>query len=178
MTTTYDGYLRALTQLRDLPDRIAADLDETKQTRIRADALANGAVATAEASASATLKAIEAQLAAARAALVPVAKSNLVPPRIRPSGAAKTATSGDVIRAQQSLAVAVNRLRQAVQSEISRSDCERERLARAEAQRKRLAREAAERIAAAAARRKRLIGAGIGLTLVLAVLIVVLVVSL
>jgi hypothetical protein len=178
MTTTYDDYRRALAQLSDLPSRIAADLNETQQTHVRAGALADGAVSAADARASAAMTAIQAQLAAARQALEPLGKQNLIPPRIRPSGGANTATRDDVLKAQQSLAAAVNQLRLAIQSEIERTRAESERLAREEAERNRLAREAAERASAAAARRRRQIQVGVAAALVLAVLIVIMAVSL
>lgn len=176
MTSTYDDYSRALTELKDLPARLAADLDEAKKTHNQATALADKAVTAAEAAAADTAKAIEAQLAAARTALEPLGKANLVPPRTRGSGGSKPgATRADVAEAEQALAAAVNQVRYAVQAQIARTEAENQRLAREAAERERLAREAAERAAAAAARRKKLIQVGAVAALVLVVLIVILI---
>jgi hypothetical protein len=168
MTATYDNYCHALAQLRDLPSRTAADLDHSRETHARADAMAYDSISAAEATASETLRVVEAQLAAARTALEPLGKSNLIPPRIRPSGGAGTATRDEIRRVQHSLAAAVNQVRQVAQSEIERIESDRRRLAR----------EAAERHSAAAARRKRLIRAGVAAAAVVVVLVVILAISL
>jgi hypothetical protein len=178
MTVNYEDYRRALLQLKELPSRTAADLEHAKQTRAQADALADKAVSSADDAAADTLKAIEAHLTASRAALEPLGRSNLVPPHIRPSGGIATATRDDVAKAQQGLAAAVNALRQIVKAEIQRIESENERLAREGAERERLAREAAARVAAAAARRKKLIRLGAVGTMLLVVLIVILIVIL
>jgi hypothetical protein len=178
VTDTYDDYRRALTELRELPTLAAADLDHSRQTHVRADALADEAISAADTAGSGTLRAIEAQLAASRLALQPLGRSNLIPPRIRPSGGARTANRDDILEAQRCLAGAVNRLRQAAQAELGRTEAENGRLARESAERERLAREAAERVAAAASHRKRLLGFGVAAALLLIVLIVIVAVSL
>jgi hypothetical protein len=177
VTTTYDSYRRALAQLKDLPSRTAADLEHGKRSHDHAGALADDAVRTADAAADDMLKAIEAQLTSARSALEPLGTSNLVPPHIRPSGGVTTASRDDVAKAQQSLAAAVNQLRQAVQSELHRSEVDHERLAREAAERERLARDAGERTTAAV-RRKQLIRLGVAGAVLLAALVVILIVTL
>lgn len=176
MTSTYDDYRRALTQFKDLPTRLAADLDQAKKTHGQATALADKAVTAAEAAVADTTKAVEAQLAAARFVLEPLGKANLIPPRTRASGGKNNAaTRADVAEAQQALAAAVNQLRYAVQAQIAMIEAENQRLAREAAERERLAREAAERAAAAAARQKKLIQVGAAAAMVLVVLIVILI---
>lgn len=156
MSVSYSDYRDALIKMRDLPGQNAADLDQVRQARARAEVLADDARSAAEIAASAAMKAIEAQLAAARTALEPLGRANLIPPRILPSGGTTTASREDVSRAQRALTAAVDRLRQASSAELQRAEDERRRLARQEAERARLAREAAER-AAAAARTRRLV---------------------
>jgi len=178
VTATYDDYRRALTRWRDLPAGVAVDLDQARLTHDRAGVLADDAITAADAAASKTLRALEAQLAAARLALEPLGKSNLIPPRIRPSGGVRAATGDDVLRAQQALAAAVNQVRHVAQAEIGRMEAESGWQAREAADRRRSAEEAADRAAAAAVRRKRLIQVGVAAALVLAVLIVIVAVSL
>lgn len=172
MTAAYDDYRHALARLRDLPGRTTVDLDHIRQAHVQASALADQAVSAADASASGAITAVEAQLAAARAVLDPLGRSNLIPPRIRPSGGASNATRDDIARAQQAVAAAINHLRRAVQAEIRRIESENERLAREAADRERRTREAAER----AARRRKLIQLGTAGVLVLLLLILALIV--
>lgn len=168
--TTYDDYMHALALLRDLPGRTDADLEHARQTHAHAAALADSAASAADASASEAITAVEAQLSAARTVLAPVDRSNLIPPRIRPSGGVGRATRDDVARAQQALAAAVNHLREAVRAEMTRIEAESGRLTTAAGDRESMAREAAER---AAARRKKLIQFGVAGVLVLLLLIVI-----
>ncbi len=178
MTTTYDDYRRALTQLKDLPARMAADLEQAKKSHAKATGIADKAVMAAGAVAADTIKAVEAQLAAARTALEPLGKSNLVPPRTRGSGSKGNATRADVAEAQQALAAAVNQVRYAVQAQIAWTEAENQRLAREAAERERLASEAAERAAAAAARRKNLIRLGAAAAFAVVVLSLILIFAL
>jgi cobalamin biosynthesis Mg chelatase CobN len=176
MTTDYAAYREALAQLKDLPARMAADLEQAKKAHNQATALADQAVMVADAAAADTTKAVEAQLAVARSALEPLGKPNLIPPRTRASGGRKTAaTRADVAEAQQALAVAVNQVRSTVKAQVERTEAENQRLAREAIERERLAREAAEQAAAAAARRKKLIqvSAATGAALVVLILIVI-----
>jgi len=175
MTPGYDDYRKALAQLKDLPSRMAADLEQAKKTHNQATALADNAVTAADAAAADTTKAVEAQLAAARSALEPLGKSNLIPPRTVASGSKTAATRADVAEAQQALAAAVNKVRYAVKAEVERTEAENQRLAREAIERERRAREAAERAAAAAARRKKLIQASAATALALVILIVILI---
>lgn len=176
MTSTYDDYRRALTQLKDLPAQLGADLDQAEKGYGQATSLADKAITEAEAVAADTTKAVEAQLTAARSAIEPLGKSNLIPPRSRASeGSNRAVTRADVAEAQQALAVAVNQLRYAVQAHIQRTEAENQRLASEAAERERLAREAAERAAAAAARRKKLNQLSAATAIVLVILIVILI---
>jgi len=175
MTTTYDDYRRALTQLKDLPARTAADLDQAKKTHDQAIDLADKAVTSSEAAAADTTKAVEAQLAAARSALEPLGKSNLIPPRTRASGSKMAATRVDVAEAQRALVAAVSQLRYAVQAQIARTEAENQRLARETAERERLAWETAQRAAAATSRQKKLIQVGAAAAAAALVLIVILI---
>jgi hypothetical protein len=172
--TTYDDYKRALTMMRDLPGRTSTDLEQARQAHTQASALADRAASAADASASGAITAVEAQLNAARAVVAPLGRSNLIPPRIRPSGGVSRATRDDVIQAQQALAVAVNQLREAVSGEMTRMQAESARLAREAADRERMARQAAER---AAARRKRHIQFGAAGVLVLLLLVVIVIIA-
>jgi hypothetical protein len=185
VNTSFDDYRRALAALRDLPVRAAADFEHARQTHAQASSFADRAASAAGASASGAVRAVEAQLSAARAALEPLGRANLIPPRIRPSQSFASATREDVAKAQQELAAAVNYLREAVRAEIRRIEGDNERLAREAVERERLAREAAERerlardaAERAAIRRKKLIWSGItavlGLIAVILILIVVL----
>lgn len=171
--TTYDDYKRALAVLHNLPGRTTADLDHARQTHAQANVLADKAVSAADASALSAMTAVEAQLTAARAVLAPLGRSNLIPPRIRPSGGVSRATRDDVAEAQQALAAGVNHLREAVQAEMTRIEAETRRSSREAADRERMAREHAAREAAerAAARHKKHIQLGVAGVLVLLLLI-------
>jgi hypothetical protein len=181
MTTgPYNDYRRALERLRDLPGRASADLEQASQQHLRASALADQATDDAEASASGSTAAIEAQLTAARAILAPLRKANLIPPRIRPSGGVSSATRDEVGDAHQRLAAAVNHLRLAVSAEQDHIQSERERLAREAAERQRKAQEAADREARAQAaarlaamRRRRQIQFGIAGAILLLLLAII-----
>lgn len=172
--TTYDDYKRALVLLRDLPGRTDADLEHARQTHAQATALADSAATAADSSAAGAIAAVEAQLTAARTVLAPLDRSNLIPPRIRPSGGVGRATRDDVAHAQAALATAVNHLREAVRAEMARIEAESGRLTRAAGDRERMAREAAER---AAARRKKLIQFGVAGVLVLLLLIMIVIIG-
>jgi len=171
---TYDDYKRALALLRDLPSHTSADLEHARQTHAQASALADRAGSAADASASSAIRAVEAQLSAARAVLAPIGRSNLIPPRIRPSGGVSRATRDDVAQAHQALATAVNHLREVVRAETTRIEAESGGLAREAADREHMARGAAER---AAARRKKLIQFGVAGVLVLLFLILAVVIA-
>lgn len=178
MTATYNEYRRALDSLLVLPAQTAAELDHARKEQERAAQLAQQAVSSAQGISANANKAIEAQLAAARGALEPLGKSNLIPPQIRPSGGLMAATRDDIAQAQQALAHGVNTLRKVVQDEIARIEAENERLAREATERERAAREAADRAAAARARRRHLMQAGAAATVLALITVLVLIIAL
>lgn len=178
MTIGYDDYRRDLLRLRDLPGQLTADVDQAKQSEAAAIDLAARAVSASDTTAANALTFVESQLAAARTALEPLGKADLIPRQIRASGGISSATRHEVTQAQHALAAAVNQVRVLVQAEIRRVESENDRLARAAAYRERLARDAAERAAAESLRRTRIIQAAAAGAALLTVLIVILVVSL
>lgn len=174
MTATYDDYRRALADLKELPALTAGDLKRAADAHSRARELAEKSETASQRMTADSLRAIEAQLAAARAALDSLGTSNLVPPQMRPSGGVHTATRDDIAEAQETLAASVHQLRQAVESEIRRGEAENARLVREAAERERLAREVAQRASAAEARRRMLIRLGVMACVALVVLVVIL----
>ena len=133
MTPTYEQYRSALGGLKDLPGRTEADVRQADEVRTKALALADQAVARAKQEVDTASTAIQNELQTARGQVEALGRANLVPPQIRASGGASSATRQDVSDSKAQLRLAVRALRRAVDSEAQRLRDEEERRARAEA---------------------------------------------